>query len=137
MFRSRSRSRLELGRGLSLVAAAGLALALALCDLVGTGSAQLVLWRSVNVPGIASLPDLWTLNSSDLYETTFESLQWLVPTDLRRFDFISPGSTYQINRRFRNDAAVKRYYGYQLWKLHETRLSQRQLRVFIRRFGTL
>lgn len=128
------RSRLKLARGLGLVAIS--TLALALCDLVGMGCAQLVLWRSVSVPGIANLPALWTLNSSELYETTFERLQWLAPTDLRRFDFISPGSTYQINRRFRSSAKVQRYYGYQLWKLHETRLSQRNLRVFIQHFGS-
>lgn len=131
------RLRMELGRGLGWVSISALALALlALCHLVDMGHTQLVLWRSVTVPGISNLPDLWTLNSSELYDTTFESLQWLVPTDLRRFDFISPGSTYQINRRFRNGAKVQRYYGYQLWKLHETRLTQRKLRVFIQRFGS-
>ncbi|EDW62963.2 uncharacterized protein Dvir_GJ14827 [Drosophila virilis] len=105
-------------------------------DFGDRGSAQLLVWRSVPMPALAALPELWTLNSSELYEATFESLQWLSPTDLRRFDFLSPGSTYQINRRYRNDASVRRYYGHQLWKLHETRLGQPKLRAFLRRFGS-
>ncbi|XP_034123483.1 carboxypeptidase O [Drosophila guanche] len=102
---------------------------------------QVLLWRSVSVPetlvGLSELPlALWSLNGSDLYETTFESLQWLSPMDLRRFDFLSASSSYQINRRYRNSSSVQRYYGHQLWKLHETRLSQPQLRAFWRHFGS-
>ncbi|XP_002025485.2 zinc carboxypeptidase A 1 [Drosophila persimilis] len=101
---------------------------------------QLVLWRSVSVSDLSGLSELplalWSLNGSDLYETTFESLQWLSPMDLRRFDFLSPSSSYQINRRYRNSSSVQRYYGHQLWKLHETRLSQPQLRAFWRHFGS-
>ncbi|BFG02956.1 carboxypeptidase O [Drosophila madeirensis] len=102
---------------------------------------QLLLWRSVSMPetlvGLSELPlALWSLNGSDLYETTFESLQWLSPLDLRRFDFLSASSSYQINRRYRNGSSVQRYYGHQLWKLHETRLSQPQLRAFWRHFGS-
>lgn len=118
-------------------------LLLALCfvplltvTVASVGGAQWLLWRSVSVPGLTALPDLWTLNSSELYEATFESLQWLSPTDLRRFDFLSPSSTYQINRRYRSGASVKRYYGHQLWKLHETRLRQPKLRTFLRHFGS-
>lgn len=105
------------------------------------GAQQLLLWRSVSVPelsGLSGLPlALLTLNSSELVATTFEGLQWLSPTDLRRYDFLSPGSSYQINRRYRNGSHVQRYYGYQLWKVHETRLAQPQLRAFWRHFGTL
>ncbi|XP_017869632.1 PREDICTED: carboxypeptidase B [Drosophila arizonae] len=107
-----------------------------LLTVASVGGAQWLLWRSVSVPGLATLPDLWTLNSTELYEATFESLQWLSPTDLRRFDFLSPSSTYQINRRYRSGASVKRYYGHQLWKLHETRLRQPKLRTFLRHFGS-
>jgi len=68
-------------------------------------------------------------------ESTFEGLQWLSPLDLRRFDFLSPGSSYQINRRYRNGSHVQRYYGFQLWKIHETRLELPELRAFWRHFG--
>ncbi|ALC48901.1 CG42264, partial [Drosophila busckii] len=104
--------------------------------LLAAGHAQhLLLWRSITLPGLG-LPQLWTMNSSELYEATFESLQWLAPTDLRRFDFISADSTYQINRRYRNDSRVRRYYGYQLWKLHEDCLDRQRWRVFRRLFGS-
>nr|XP_036676901.1 zinc carboxypeptidase A 1 isoform X2 [Drosophila suzukii] len=115
--------------------------ALTFVALIGSVLGQkLVLWRSVSVPeisGISGLPlALLTLNSSELYESTFEGLQWLSPLDLRRFDFLSPGSSYQINRRYRNGSHVQRYYGFQLWKIHETRLELPELRAFWRHFGS-
>ncbi|XP_016965220.1 zinc carboxypeptidase A 1 isoform X1 [Drosophila biarmipes] len=101
---------------------------------------KLLLWRSVSVPeisGISGLPlALLTLNGSELYESTFEGLQWLSPVDLRRFDVLSPGSSFQINRRYRNGSQVQRYYGFQLWKIHETRLELPELRAFWRHFGS-
>jgi len=114
--------------------------ALTFVALIGSVLGQkLVLWRSVSVPeisGISGLPlALLTLNSSELYESTFEGLQWLSPLDLRRFNFLSPGSSYQINRRYRNGSHVQRYYGFQLWKIHETRLELPELRAFWRHFG--
>lgn len=100
---------------------------------------QVVLWRSVSVPelsGLSGLPlALLTLNGSELYAATFEGLQWLSPTDLRRYDIFSPGSSFQINRRYRNGSHVQRYYGHQLWKVHETRLALPELRAFWRHFG--
>ncbi|XP_017133225.1 carboxypeptidase A5 isoform X1 [Drosophila elegans] len=115
--------------------------ALTFVALIGSVFGQkLLLWRSVSVPeisGISGLPlALLTLNSSELYESTFEGLQWLSPLDLRRFDFISPGSSFQINRRYRNGSHVQRYYGFQLWKIHETRLELPELRAFWRHFGS-
>ncbi|XP_030378857.1 zinc carboxypeptidase A 1 [Scaptodrosophila lebanonensis] len=103
-------------------------------NLASKTQSQLLLWRSIT--GLPSLPALWSVNTSDLYETTLESLQWLSPTDLRRFDFLSPGSTYQINRRYRSDASVRRYYGHQLWKVHETKLNQPAVKAFWRHFGS-
>ncbi|KAH8265695.1 hypothetical protein KR038_005105 [Drosophila bunnanda] len=107
---------------------------------LGVNRQSLLLWRSVSVPeltGLSGLPlALLTLNSSELVATTFEGLQWLSPTDLRRYDFLSPGSSYQINRRYRNGSHVRRYYGHQLWKVHETRLAQPQLRAFWWHFGS-
>ncbi|XP_043066118.1 carboxypeptidase B2 [Drosophila bipectinata] len=101
---------------------------------------QVLLWRSVSVPelsGLSGLPlALLTLNSSELYAATFEGLQWLSPTDLRRYDIFSPGSSFQINRRYRNGSHVQRYYGHQLWKVHETRLALPALRAFWRHFGS-
>lgn len=100
---------------------------------------QVLLWRSVSVPelsGLSGLPlALLTLNGSELYAATFEGLQWLSPTDLRRYDIFSPGSSFQINRRYRNGSHVQRYYGHQLWKVHETRLALPELRAFWRHFG--
>ncbi|KMZ08365.1 carboxypeptidase A1 [Drosophila simulans] len=115
--------------------------ALTFVALIGSLLGQkLLLWRSVSVPeisGISGLPlALLTLNGSELYESTLEGLQWLSPMDLRRFDFLSPGSSYQINRRYRNGSQVQRYYGFQLWKVHETRLEQPELRAFWRHFGS-
>ncbi|XP_039499919.1 mast cell carboxypeptidase A isoform X1 [Drosophila santomea] len=115
--------------------------ALTFVALIGSVLGQkLLLWRSVSVPeisGISGLPlALLTLNSSELYESTLEGLQWLSPLDLRRFDFLSPGSSFQINRRYRNGSQVQRYYGFQLWKVHETRLEQPELRAFWRHFGS-
>ncbi|XP_033168820.1 carboxypeptidase A1 isoform X1 [Drosophila mauritiana] len=115
--------------------------ALTFVALIGSVLGQkLLLWRSVSVPeisGISGLPlALLTLNGSELYESTLEGLQWLSPMDLRRFDFLSPGSSYQINRRYRNGSQVQRYYGFQLWKVHETRLEQPELRAFWRHFGS-
>ncbi|XP_043063298.1 carboxypeptidase A5 [Drosophila ficusphila] len=117
------------------------AFAIAFASLFGAVLGQkLLLWRSVSVPeisGISGLPlALLTLNSSELYESTFEGLQWLSPLDLRRLDFLSAGSSYQINRRYRNGSHVQRYYGTQLWKVHETRLERPQLRAFWRQFGS-
>ncbi|XP_075155594.1 carboxypeptidase O [Haematobia irritans] len=75
-------------------------------------------------------------NNEDLYDNTMESLQWLVgPTDIRRYNIFSPSSTYQINRRYRSDPSVKRYYGYQLWKLHVTDMNDRALNEFWKAFG--
>lgn len=71
----------------------------------------------------------------DLYDNTMESLQWLVPTDIRRFNVFSPQSTYQINMRYRNDPSVKRYFGYQLWKIHENDVANRDLNQFWKLFG--
>lgn len=74
-------------------------------------------------------------SGEDLYDNTLESLQWLVPTDIRRFNIFSPKSTYQINMRYRNDPSVKRYFGYQLWKLHENDVANMQLNQFWKLFG--
>ncbi|XP_073828490.1 carboxypeptidase B [Musca autumnalis] len=75
-------------------------------------------------------------NGADLYDNTIESLQWLVgPTDIRRYNIFSPSSTYQINLRYRNDPSVVRYYGYQLWKIHETNMKHPELNKFWQLFG--
>lgn len=75
-------------------------------------------------------------SGEDLYDNTVESLQWLVgPTDIRRYNIFSPSSTYQINLRYRNDPSVVRYYGYQLWKVHETNMKHPELNKFWQMFG--
>ena len=74
-------------------------------------------------------------SGEDLYDNTMESLQWLIPTDIHRLNVFSPQSAYQINMRYRNDPSVKRYFGYQLWKLHETDVTNKQLNLFWRLFG--
>ncbi|KAI8121662.1 Carboxypeptidase B [Lucilia cuprina] len=75
-------------------------------------------------------------SGEDLYDNTMESLQWLIPTDIRRFNVFSPSSTYQINMRYRNDPSVKRYFGHQLWKIHENDVSNKELNHFWKLFGT-
>lgn len=75
-------------------------------------------------------------SGTDLYDDTLESLQWLAgPTDIRRYNIFSPSSQYQINRRYRYDPSVVRYYGYQLWKLHETDLTSERLNEFWNVYG--
>lgn len=75
-------------------------------------------------------------NSEDLYDNTMESLQWLIgPTDIHRYNIFSPSSSYQINKRYRSDPSVKRYYGFQLWKIHETNMENQELNQFWRLFG--
>lgn len=74
-------------------------------------------------------------SGEDLYDNTMESLQWLVPTDIRRYNIFSPQSTFQINMRYRNDPSVKRYYKHQLWKIHETDVTNKDLNQFWKLFG--
>ncbi|XP_050328005.1 carboxypeptidase B [Bactrocera neohumeralis] len=84
------------------------------------------------IPGFPSA----LISSDELYENTVESLQWLVPMDIRQLNIFSPQSSYQINLRYRNSSSVKRYPGYQLWKIHENNIENKVLRTFWRLFGT-
>lgn len=93
-------------------------------------SAMMFLVRSTNV----NLSSVF-FSGEDLYDNTMESLQWLVPTDIRRFNVFSPQSSFQINMRYRNDPSVKRYFGYQLWKIHETDVTDDHLNEFWKLFG--
>ncbi|XP_036343954.1 carboxypeptidase B [Rhagoletis pomonella] len=90
---------------------------------------KLLLLRSI--PGFPTA----AISSDELYENTLESLQWLMPVDIRQFNIFSPQSSYQINMRYRNSASVKRYYGYQLWKVHENDIENEVLRTFWQHFG--
>lgn len=92
-------------------------------------SSVMFLVRSGN--GVSSV----FFSGEDLYDNTMESLQWLVPTDIRRFNIFSPQSAYQINMRYRNDPSVKRYFGHQLWKLHVTDVTNKRLNMFWKQFG--
>ncbi|XP_014103674.3 carboxypeptidase B [Bactrocera oleae] len=87
---------------------------------------------------LRSIPGFPTalIPNDELYENTLESLQWLVPMDIRQFNIFSPQSSYQINLRYRNSSSVKRYPGYQLWKIHENNIENKVLRTFWRLFAT-
>lgn len=86
---------------------------------------------------LRSIPGFPTalIPNDELYENTLESLQWLVPMNIRQFNIFSPQSSYQINLRYRNSSSVKRYPGYQLWKIHENNIENKVLRTFWRLFG--
>lgn len=84
-----------------------------------------------SIPGFSSV----LVSSDELYDNALENLQWLVPMDIRQLNIFSPQSSYQINLRYRNSSSVKRYPGYQLWKIHENNIENAVLRAFWRLFG--
>ncbi|XP_012162323.1 carboxypeptidase B [Ceratitis capitata] len=100
------------------------------CRAHHTNHTKFLLLRSI--PGFPTV----FISSDELYDNTVESLQWLMPMDIRQLNVFSPQSSYQINLRFRNSSSVKRYYGYQLWKIHENDIENKELRTFWKHFGT-